>query len=80
MPFYITCTDQPVFGFAGLWESSRGADGAALESCTIIAMPPNPLMAEIHDVKQRMPAILQSSDIDAWLGDMRNLAKISSYI
>jgi putative SOS response-associated peptidase YedK len=66
-PFYITCADQPVFGFAGLWESSRGADGAALESCTIITMPPNPLMAEIHNVKQRMPAILQGEDINAWL-------------
>jgi putative SOS response-associated peptidase YedK len=66
-PFYITCSDQPVFGFAGLWESSPGADGAALESCTIITMPPNPLMAEIHNAKQRMPAILQSHHIDAWL-------------
>ncbi len=66
-PFYITCSDQPVFGFAGLWESSPGVDGAALESCTIITMPPNPLMAEIHNAKQRMPAILQSQHIDAWL-------------
>ena len=66
-PFYITCADQPVFGFAGLWDSSRGDDGKALESCTIITMPPNPLLAEIHNVKQRMPAILQSEDINAWL-------------
>jgi putative SOS response-associated peptidase YedK len=66
-PFYITCADQPVFGFAGLWESSRGAEGTALESCTIITMPPNPLMAEIHNAKQRMPAILQGDDINAWL-------------
>jgi putative SOS response-associated peptidase YedK len=66
-PFYITCADQPVFGFAGLWDSSRTDDGAALESCTIITMPPNPLLAEIHNVKQRMPAILQSQDVDAWL-------------
>jgi putative SOS response-associated peptidase YedK len=56
-----------VFGFAGLWDSSRTDDGAALESCTIITMPANPLLAEIHNVKQRMPAILQSQDVDAWL-------------
>jgi putative SOS response-associated peptidase YedK len=66
-PFFITCADQPIFGFAGLWDSSRTADGTLLESCTIITMPPNPLLAEIHNVKQRMPAILQSEDIEAWL-------------
>ena len=58
-PFYITMADQPMFGFAGLWDRSVSAEGVALESCTIITMPPNALMAEIHNAKQRMPAILQ---------------------
>ena len=66
-PFYITIADQPVFGFAGLWNRSVTVEGTALESCTIITMPPNALMAEIHNAKQRMPAILQSADIEAWL-------------
>jgi putative SOS response-associated peptidase YedK len=66
-PFYITCADQPIFGFAGLWDSSKRADGTVLESCAIITMAPNPLTAEIHNVKQRMPAILQTDDIEAWL-------------
>ena len=29
-PFYITCADQPVFGLAGLWDSSRAEDGTAI--------------------------------------------------
>jgi putative SOS response-associated peptidase YedK len=66
-PYYITCADQPVFGFAGLWDRSVTAEGSAIESCTIITMPPNALLAEIHNAKQRMPAILQSQDIEAWL-------------
>jgi putative SOS response-associated peptidase YedK len=66
-PFYITCVDQPIFGFAGLWDASNDANGATLESCTIITMPPNPLMAEIHNVRQRMPAILDQADTEAWL-------------
>lgn len=74
-PFYISCANQPVVGFAGLWESSHAADGDALESCTIITMPPNPLMAEIHNVKQRMPAILQSADINAWLAGSTDEAR-----
>jgi len=30
-------------------------------------VPPNPLMAEFHKAKQRMPAILQSAEFEAWL-------------
>jgi putative SOS response-associated peptidase YedK len=69
-PFYIHATDQPQFGMAGLWDSSRHEDGSVLESCTIITMPANPLMAEIHNApgKQRMPAILPPTALDAWLG------------
>lgn len=66
-PFYITCADQPVFGFAGLWDRSVTDDGTAIESCTIITMPPNPLMADIHNSQQRMPAILAAADIEAWI-------------
>jgi putative SOS response-associated peptidase YedK len=66
-PFYITCVDQPIFGFAGLWDASNDANGGTLESCTIITMPPNPLMAQIHNVRQRMPAILDRAATEAWL-------------
>jgi putative SOS response-associated peptidase YedK len=30
-------------------------------------MPTNPMMAEIHNTKTRMPAILRHEDHDAWL-------------
>lgn len=66
-PFYIQLNDQDLFGFAGLWDSSVGADGVAVESCTIITMPANKLMAEIHNTKHRMPAMLEKSDREAWL-------------
>jgi putative SOS response-associated peptidase YedK len=38
-----------------------------LESCTIITMPANPFMAEIHNGRARMPAILRREDHTAWL-------------
>jgi putative SOS response-associated peptidase YedK len=68
-PFYIHALDQPVFGFAGLWDASTRADGTVVESCTIVTMPANALLAEIHNApgKQRMPAILQPSDHETWL-------------
>ena len=80
-PFYITLNDQDVFGFAGLWDTSKGADGVAVESCTIVTMPANQLMTEIHNVKHRMPAILAKDDRETWLAGTADeaLAVIKQY-
>jgi len=70
VPYYIHLADRNVFGFAGLWDRSIGADGAALESCVHITMAANALMRDIHNTgnhPHRMPAILRAEDHDAWL-------------
>ena len=66
-PSYIPLADQPVFGFAGLWDASPAADGTVLESCAIITLPANAFLAEIHNSKARMPAIIRHQDLTAWL-------------
>ena len=66
-PYYIMANDQEIFGFAGLWDRSKRDDGSRVESCTIITMPASKLMSEIHNAKQRMPAILAREDRDVWL-------------
>jgi putative SOS response-associated peptidase YedK len=68
-PFFIHANDQPVFGFAGLWDVSTRADGVSIESCTIITLPANALLAEIHNApgKQRMPAMLSAAAHATWL-------------
>jgi putative SOS response-associated peptidase YedK len=66
-PFYIHLDDQPIFGFAGLWERSRIDADTVMESCTIITMPANGLMAGVHNSKGRMPAILARDMRDLWL-------------
>jgi len=69
-PFYIHTADQPLFGMAGLWDRSRREDGNLIESCTIVTLPANPLMAEIHNAPGRggrMPAILPREALDDWL-------------
>ena len=38
-----------------------------VESCAIVTMPASKLMAESHNAKKRMPAILGREDRDAWL-------------
>ena len=65
-PFFIRLADREIFGFAGLWERSNGPDGW-IESCTIITMPANRLLSEIHNGGLRMPAILREEDHEAWL-------------
>ncbi|MCC6172785.1 MAG: SOS response-associated peptidase [Gammaproteobacteria bacterium] len=66
--WYIHLVDQEAFGFAGLWDRSEAADGTVTESCTIITLPANDLMAQVHNTRARMPAILAREDHDAWLG------------
>jgi len=67
VPFFVRLTDREVFGVAGLWESSRRDDGSYVFSCTLITVPANSLLAQVHNAKQRMPAILDDSSYDAWL-------------
>lgn len=74
-PVYIHLKDQAIFGFAGLWDRSIGEDGKSIESCTIITMPANPFMAEIHNSKMRMPAILPRAQREAWLAGGADEAK-----
>jgi putative SOS response-associated peptidase YedK len=74
-PFYIHLADQEVFGFAGVWDRSVKEDGESVDSCTIITMPANELMADIHNVKARMPAILRTEDHDAWLSGSADAAE-----
>jgi putative SOS response-associated peptidase YedK len=65
-PYLIRTIDRDVFGFAGLWDRSEGPNGV-VESCTIVTMPANRLLAEIHNTGHRMPAILQEPHHEAWL-------------
>jgi len=54
-----------VFAAAGLWEHWPGKDGAeSVDSFTIITTAANAIMEPIHD---RMPVILPTDAIDAWL-------------
>lgn len=65
-PFLIRRVDGAPLAFAGLWESWLGADGSELDTACIVTTQANGLVAAIHD---RMPAILEPGDFDAWLDE-----------
>jgi putative SOS response-associated peptidase YedK len=67
VPFYITVSDQPLFAFAALWDSSWTDTGQVIESVTHITVPANGVVGEIHNTQHRMPAILEKADREAWL-------------
>jgi putative SOS response-associated peptidase YedK len=64
VPFYIHVKDDPVFGFAGLYDVWHNPAGTTLQTYTIITTSPNELMAPIHN---RMPVILKQNDEMRWL-------------
>ena len=66
-PYYVHLADREVFGVAGLWDRSKREDGTELLSCTLITIPSNELMAQIHNEKLRMPAVLREEDHEPWL-------------
>ena len=74
-PFFLRLVNTEVFGVAGLWERSPRDDGSHVFSCTLITVPANRLLAEVHNEKQRMPAILAESDYEAWLAGGNDAAQ-----
>jgi putative SOS response-associated peptidase YedK len=66
-PYYIVPSEGRLLALAGLWER-WGKGDATVESFTIITTAPNAMMAQLHD---RMPAILDMRDFDAWLDPAR---------
>lgn len=64
IPHFIRLRSGAPFAFAGLWDVWRGRGGEVLPSCVIVTVPPNDLVAQIHD---RMPAILSKEDYSSWI-------------
>lgn len=55
-PFYFRLLDHGLFALAGLWEQWKDpGSGEMLQTCTIITVEPNKLVAQVHP---RMPAML----------------------
>lgn len=73
-PYFLRLADRDIFAVAGLWERSFRTDGEAVYSCTLITVPANPLLAQVHNAKQRMPAILREADHEAWLRGSKEAA------
>jgi len=66
-PFYVRLVNRAVFGVAALWERTVIDGDDVIDSCALLTVPANPLMAEIDDRQGQMPAILHQKDYHKWL-------------
>jgi putative SOS response-associated peptidase YedK len=66
--YQIGIEKEALFAFAGLYSQwmDKGT-GEIKNSYTILTTDANPLMAEIHNTKKRMPVLLQVEDEAKWL-------------
>jgi putative SOS response-associated peptidase YedK len=64
IPHYFHLPRDPLFAFAGLYDTWKDARGMPHRTFAIITTKPNALVAPIHD---RMPVILHHADEDRWL-------------
>jgi putative SOS response-associated peptidase YedK len=66
-PFFIRLVARSVFGIAAVWDRSEGDDDHVIESCAVVTLPANSLVAGIDNVARRMPAILRRKHYSTWL-------------
>lgn len=64
-PYYVRVVNRPVFGVAALWDRAEAND-EVIESCTLVTVDANSLLAEISSATGQMPAILRLDDYNAW--------------
>jgi len=66
-PYYVRLVNRLVFGVAALWERSVSDEDDVVESCALLTVPANALLAELDNASDQMPAILRREDYDTWL-------------
>lgn len=75
--YFISKKDEEMFAFGGLhstWTDQQ--TGEIVNTFTILTQEANPLMAEIHNSKKRMPLILQREIEFDWLSGKIDIEKV----
>jgi putative SOS response-associated peptidase YedK len=75
-PYFVRLINRAVFGLAAVWDRSvTEEDDDVIESCTVVRVPANDLLAGITSSSARMPAILRRRDYQTWLQGTPSQAK-----
>jgi len=69
-PYYVYLRDHRPFAMAGIWDSWKNPETEDIcRTFSVITTRANPMMARIHNKKERMPVILKKQDERRWLSD-----------
>lgn len=80
-PHFVHLEEGQLFAFAGLYSHWTDKEtGELLRTFTIITTDANPLMAKIHNTKQRMPVVLPRELWDTWLDPHLSKEQIQSLL
>lgn len=67
-PYYISLKDQKTFAFGGIYDEWTNPEtGEIFNTFSMVTTEANPLMAHIHNVKKRMPLILDKDSMLDWI-------------
>jgi putative SOS response-associated peptidase YedK len=66
-PYFVHLLNRTAFGLAAVWDRSVGEDDDVIESCSVVRVPANEVLADIANSDGRMPAILRRRDYETWL-------------
>ncbi len=67
-PYYIYPAEEAHFSLGCIYDTwTDQSTGEIIKTFSIITTPANPLMAEIHNRKKRMPFILKTEQIASWI-------------
>jgi putative SOS response-associated peptidase YedK len=67
IPWFVTAKEPGLFSFGGIWDQWENPGGEPEITFSILTTEANPLMAEIHNSKKRMPLILPPEVEYNWL-------------
>lgn len=81
IPFYIYLKGHRVFSYAGIYDRWQDKMTGQWENTfSIITTAANPLMENIHNLKKRMPVILDERDEKYWLDTSAPLDELLSLL
>ena len=66
-PYFVQVSNRNVFGIAAVWDRSESGVDDVIESCAVVCIPANELLARVLTPPARMPAVLKRRDYAAWL-------------
>jgi putative SOS response-associated peptidase YedK len=80
-PFHIRLKSREAFAMAGIWDTWKNKEeGKVINTFSIVTTKANPLLACIHNSKERMPMILKQEDEKKWISNDFDVADIGSII